>query len=170
VLAQLPRSPGTLILRLLGRGLTQSQALEDVRNLPGNAWQRPLLIQILVRLQFDLEVHGPDLSQEEREFMTNVRQSFEEYEEEVRLRGFRKGLEEGLEKGRQEGLSLSIRSLQAALVQIYRSRFGEVPPAIQARIDSTHELSTLQDWISGLGSAADAASAEQLLLQGPRTV
>jgi hypothetical protein len=168
VLSKLPRTADTLILRLLGRGPTQKSALTDLFDLAPDASQRPLAVQILNRLRFDMKHEKRDLTPEEQEFLMNTQPLFEQYEQELLLKGLMKGLEEGREKGRQEGLTLGIRSLQAALRASYEARFGQVPQAVLLRIEATHDLATLQAWIPRVASAADAAAAEQLLLQSPQ--
>jgi hypothetical protein len=61
---------------------------------------------------------------------------------------------EGVERGHEQGM-------KEALCTLYRSRFGELPPAMAGAILATHDLATLTRWVAliGTGSSADVAAA-----------
>ena len=54
VAAALPRSRDTLLLRLMGRGLTLRYALEDFEALPFGAWERGFIPRLLLRVRGEL--------------------------------------------------------------------------------------------------------------------
>ena len=117
VLSQLPREEDTLLLRLMGRGPTLEEAIDDLQSLPQDAWQRLLVVPILVRLRFEiLEMDEKDPEMEE--FLMRTQESFESFCERTRREGLLQGLEKGLEKGLEQGQ----RELVA---QLMRQKFGE---------------------------------------------
>ena len=82
-------------------------------------------------------------------------QTYAEYLEQKGIeKGIQKGIEKGIEKGREEG---AIRSRHAILVRLLRSRFGEVPAEVAARIEATSDIATLDRWLDRLLDAESIA-------------
>jgi hypothetical protein len=73
-----------------------------------------------------------------------------EYQKKFREEGIVLGLEQGLEQGLEKGLGKGAERLRRTLLRQIGQRFGEVPPAVQERveaIDSLDELGGLVDRI-----------------------
>jgi Domain of unknown function (DUF4351) len=127
VLAELPRTPETLLLRLLGKGHVFSQALTDLALLPRDAWERSIATPLLVHFQLESDEHQ---THEEDNVSAEIRAWFEDYEREL------------LSKSREEGHKAGERSL---LLRQLRARFGELPAAAVARIEAA-DLADIERW------------------------
>lgn len=131
VLNQLPQTPETLWLRLLGKGTTQLQAIQEVLALPQEQPQRAIALRLLVGWKITIETSGK-LDEEDREVVMTLAQVYQallEQEREAERRGMERGIEHGMERGIQEGeLSLVLRLLLR--------RVGTVPEEVQATVRS----------------------------------
>jgi hypothetical protein len=139
VIAELPRTRDTLLLRLLGKGRRFSEALADLAALPGDAWERRLAMPLLVHFQLDSHEHA--MNEEDDVSSAEIRAWFEDYQRKVR--------DEGVAEGRKAGE----RSL---LLRLLRTRFGELPPAAVARIEAA-EMADLERWSERLFGARTLA-------------
>jgi hypothetical protein len=102
---QLPVTPETLWLRLLGRGKTQDQAVRELLELPqGNAFR-------------EMEINNI-LETEDREVFMTLSQTYQEWKEATKREGLEQGLEQGLERGLERGLQEG--KLEAKLESIPR--------------------------------------------------
>jgi hypothetical protein len=111
VLAELPPTPETLLLRLLGRGRVFSQALADLAKLPDDAWERSVATPLLVHFQLGSHEHP---THEEDDVSAEIRAWFEEHQRKVRDEARDEGRDEGREEGRKQGeRSLLLRQLCA---------------------------------------------------------
>ena len=127
VIAELPRTRETLLLRLLGSGRQFSQALADLAALPGDAWEQSVATPLLVHFQLAGHEHPTN---EEDNVSAEIRAWFEDYQHKLRS--------EERKEGRKEGeRSLLLRQL--------RSRFGELPAAAVARIEAA-DIADLERW------------------------
>jgi Domain of unknown function (DUF4351) len=127
VLAELPRTRETLVLRLLGSGRLFSQALADLARLPDDAWELSVATPLLIHFQLAGHDHSKN---EEDNVSAEIRAWFDDYQRKLRS--------EEREEGRKEGeRSLLLRQL--------RTRFGELPPAAVARIEAA-DLADLERW------------------------
>ncbi len=125
VLNQLPQTPETLWLRLLGKGATQQQAIQEVLALPRDSPQRAIALRLLVGWKLTIETSG-EIDEEDREVVMTLAQVYQELLEQER-EAERRGLERGLERGMQEGeLALVLRQLTR--------RVGTLPETLQVNI------------------------------------
>jgi hypothetical protein len=115
---QLPETPQTLWLRILGRGSTQQRAIAALNALPVDDPLRSVTIELVYQLQSSLTGNREqDLELEDRELIMAIVPLFQE-----RLAAVREeGREEGLEQGRIQGQRLILESF----LQV---RFGELDP------------------------------------------
>lgn len=95
VARDLPATPDTLFLRLLGRGGTYLRAAIELATRPEHDWVRPLLKPVLVAL-------GPEMPQdqlEEKDMQAqwNYKEIYAEWEREMKEEGERAGLKESIE-------------------------------------------------------------------------
>ena len=91
-----------------------------------------------------------DLPEELEEDFTR---SVEEYEEAMKMPyvtsvervGMRKGMQQGMQQGMEQGLQQgSVRSTREAVIEILKTRFGEIPDLITATLDSMEDALTLK--------------------------
>jgi len=123
VLAELPRTRETLLLRLLGKADVMRAAVADLSALPDDAWEKSIAVPLLVH--FRLGESGAQ-DDEEDEVSAEIRAWFEDYKQKLR------------DEGRNEGERI-------LLLRQLRARFGELPPTVVARVDSA-EAAVLERW------------------------
>jgi hypothetical protein len=144
VLAELPRTRSTLLLRLLGAGRVLVGALEELDALPGDAWERSIATPILV--QFGRATLGKPQTNEEDDVSTAIQTWFEDYQQELR--------DEGLRAGRDEG-----RAEEAArsVLTVLRVRGVAVPDGARERILAQKDPSLLERWLEKAAVAGAVA-------------
>jgi len=128
VLRELPKTRDTLLLRLMGAGEVLRVAIEELLELPEDAWEREVALEELIALRF--EIPQDSLVQAEREFLMATH-SLEYWK-----RTFR---EEGMKDG---------------LVATYRARFGKVPAAVAEAIAATHDPAALERLVTLVATAS----------------
>ncbi|MEZ4307795.1 MAG: hypothetical protein R3F14_07075 [Polyangiaceae bacterium] len=106
ILSELPPTRETLPLRLMARGATFARAVQDLADLPADAWERRLLAPIMLSLQAKIANAQPirPLSEEEKELLVNGLKMIEAIEAKGWKRGIRQGRKEGRAAGVREGL------------------------------------------------------------------
>ncbi|MDB9314412.1 hypothetical protein PN462_14970 [Spirulina sp. CS-785/01] len=130
VIHQLPRTPETLWLRLLGRGRVKSQAIDDLEALPVNHPYRENTLELLVSLQRNLSI-TEDVDEEDREFIMRLAPIFNQEKEEAKQEGLQEGRQEGRQEGLQEGLQEGRRQM---LENLLLARFGELDEELEGVI------------------------------------
>lgn len=93
VISELPRTRETLLLRLLGAGVTLRAAMAELIALPDDAWERTLLVPLFLKFRFKLPQDPSQRTPEEEAFIMTA----EDYVEAIREEGTRKGRSEGME-------------------------------------------------------------------------
>jgi hypothetical protein len=130
VIHQLPRTPETLWLRILGRGNVQKQAIDELEALPGDSQIRTNALELFYQLQENLGLNQS--LAEDRELVMRLRPLFQERLAEVeRLaeqRGEQRGERRGEQRGKQEGRQLVVENL-------LRFRFGSLDEELSAIIE-----------------------------------
>ena len=122
---QLPVTGATLWLRVLGRGKTQEQAIDELIGLPEGSSQQRELLELLANWRINLKLRD-NLKSEDQELIMNLSPAYLKWREET--------FQEGRQEGRQEGQRLMIENLLAA-------RFGEVDEALSNLVESILQLS-----------------------------
>jgi hypothetical protein len=130
VIADLPRVRDTLLLRLLGPAPVRRQAARELVVLPPDAWEAQIALPWLARLMFEVPKLGADLPPEERDFIVETREWFEQLQKQLREEGVAQGLsrgrEEGFARGRLQAVSrLAEKRLRRPLVEIERRALAE---------------------------------------------
>ncbi|MDP5016028.1 MAG: hypothetical protein NWQ43_01735 [Dolichospermum sp.] len=115
----------TLWLRVLGKGKTQTQAINEVIQLSqeNDKWKQ--LLEMFASWHKNLELNS-NVSEEEKELIMSLSPAYLKQREEWR--------QEGLQEGRQEGLRLIV-------VSLLTERFGNLDEELSAIVTSIMELS-----------------------------
>ncbi|WP_437590229.1 hypothetical protein [Sorangium sp. So ce1000] len=132
VLAELPRTRATLLLRLLGSGRRFREAVADLAALRRDAWEKSVAVPLL--LHFGLDQQEPT-ADEEDEVSAEIRAWFEEYKQQLR--------NEGRDEGRNEGRA---EEAARAVLTALRVRGIAVPDAARERILAEKDPETLERW------------------------
>jgi hypothetical protein len=127
---ELPRVPETLWLRLLGKGRTQEDAIEELLLLPESDPKRSSAIGLLVAWRISISV-VEQVESEEQQILMALSQTYLEWEKETERRGLERGLERGL-----------LQERQSAIMNLMRFRFGTIDTTLEALIPSIMELSS----------------------------
>jgi Domain of unknown function (DUF4351) len=147
---QLPNTEETLLLRLLGRGQTQKQAINQVIAFDTRDSRRAAILGLLANWKISIEITGQVDAEEE--LMMALSQAFLEWEQQTEQRGEQRGRQEGEQRG-------ALKEAQALILRQLTRRIGTVAPAMQTQIQS---LSLTQ--LENLGEALlDFSSPTDLL-------
>ncbi|MBD2119018.1 hypothetical protein, partial [Microcystis wesenbergii] len=121
---QLPITPDTLLLRLLGRGKTQSQAVRELLELPSGDSFRQNVMELLISWRVSVEINNL-LESEDREVFMALSQSYLEWKEATK----------------REGLQQGQRQIIENLMQV---RFGELDESLIKVVDELLKLSPME--------------------------
>ncbi|NET73804.1 MAG: hypothetical protein F6K62_23580 [Sphaerospermopsis sp. SIO1G2] len=142
VIHQLPVTPETLWLRLLGRGKVQQQAIRELETLPRENHLRENVIKLvreLISLLTKRQNKEQDLDRDDEELIMTLTQMYEEAMSEVR--------QEAKEEGRQEGLGEGEKEATRRMIEnIFQVRFGSIDEELQGIIEPIMQLSS-EDFI-----------------------
>jgi hypothetical protein len=157
VIADLPRTRDTLLLRLLGSGAVRRQAARELVVLPLDAWEAVIALPWLARLLFEVPAQAAELPADERDFIMETREWFEQLQRQLREEGVAQGLsrgrEEGFARGRLQAISRIVeRRLQRPLVEVERRSLAErIERLGDERVDEVilaFSPATLAAWLS----------------------
>ncbi|KAF3885723.1 DUF4351 domain-containing protein, partial [Tolypothrix bouteillei] len=102
VIHQLPPTPETLWLRLLGRGKVQQQAILELVELPENHPYQKATLELVYNLQENLRINQ-DIDKDDRELIMRLEPLYQRNREQAKEEGRLEGRQEGRLEGRQEG-------------------------------------------------------------------
>ena len=125
VIHQLPATPETLWLRLLGRGGVQKRAIEEVKALDINNPLRSKAVNLLANLKTTLELNQ-NLDVEDRNLVMQLSPIYEQR------------LAEAEQKGKQEG---EINGCRTVIENLLRVRFGTLDEQLSTIIEPILALS-----------------------------
>ncbi|WP_437307407.1 hypothetical protein [Sorangium sp. So ce388] len=106
VIAELPRTRETLLLRLLGTRSVLRDAIHELAALPDDAWEKSIALPWLARLCFETPAEPSAraaLDTEEEEIVTEAQQWFEQLKQSIKDEARKEALQEGLKEGFKEG-------------------------------------------------------------------
>ena len=128
-LNQLPVTPDTLWLRILGKGKTQQQAIDELLTFTPEHPQRQRTLELLLTWGITIE-NTAYLSQSEQEIMIKLRALYQENIQAAEQQGIQEGIQTGVKTERR-----------ATLETILSSRFGRIDPELTTVIDKAIALS-----------------------------
>ncbi|MEC4814928.1 MAG: hypothetical protein SAK29_16855 [Scytonema sp. PMC 1069.18] len=129
---QLPTIPQTLLLRILGKGETQRQAIAELLALPETNQLRQNVQELVANWRVRIELQPP-FTQEDQELLMNLSPIYLERLEASRQQGQQEGRQQGRQEGRQEGQRLVLENL-------LKVKFGAVDEELSSVIDALLEL------------------------------
>lgn len=143
---QLPSNNETLFLRLLGKGQTQKQAVDEVIAIDARETKRAAILRLLAAWKISIEITGQ--VEAEQELMMVLLQAYLEWEQQTEQRGRQEGEQTG-----------ALREAQALILRQLARRIGDVTPEVRSQVQA---LSLAQ--LESLGEALlDFAEAEDLV-------
>lgn len=119
---QLPTTPETLWLRILGKGTTQQEAIDELLALPQGNPLRTNALELIYTWRIRLETKE-NLDEDERELIMNLSRAYVQWREETLLQGVQQGLQQGLQQGQR-----------LVLESLLRVRFGNIDEELLAII------------------------------------
>ncbi|MBO3462988.1 DUF4351 domain-containing protein [Aetokthonos hydrillicola Thurmond2011] len=102
VIHQLPKTPETLWLRVLGRGSVQSQAIAELSELQLNHPYRQAALELVYNLRENLRINQ-HLTKDDQELVMRLEPLYQKDREQAKFEGLEQGREEGRQQGREEG-------------------------------------------------------------------
>jgi hypothetical protein len=169
-LNQLPITPDTLWLRLLGRGKTREQAVTELQALPRHHPYRAHLLKLFHDYRRQLQAKS-SLNTTEQELFMQLSPAYYEWERETLEKGRQEGLQEGQQKGRQEGLQEGLQEGQQKGLQKGRQEGLQEGQRLLVNSLLTTRFGTIDKDLSGIINKLVELSADQLsrfLLQASR--
>ena len=139
---QLPETPETLWLRILGKGGVQQRAISQLSALAADDPLRIIALELLYRLQSNLVTDAPqELEPEERELIMTIAPLFQQEIQAARQQAREEGLERGLEEGLERGLERGRQEQQRLILENFlRVRFGELSPKMTVFLSPISKL------------------------------
>lgn len=129
---QLPKTPETMWLRMLGRGRVQQGAIAELTAFPIDASIRANALQLLYILQENLQANtptNPTMDDEDQELVMAIVPLFQQKLQEAREQGLVQGIVQGLEQGREQGIEQGREQGQRLILESFlQVRFGELDP------------------------------------------
>jgi hypothetical protein len=146
---KLANTPETLWLRILGKGIIQQAAINEVIALPEDDRKRYTILKLLGTWKITMEISN-EIDVEDRELIMNLTPAYLEWERITELRGLERGKEIGKEEERRQ-----------IVENLLLARFGFIDEQLAAVVQPVlnlipHEYTTLLLQLSSL-------SREQLL-------
>ncbi|XWK87876.1 MAG: hypothetical protein U7127_27445 [Phormidium sp.] len=128
VIHQLPRTPETLWLRMLGKGNVQKQAINEIGKLPPNHPLRSNALLLLSNLQATIQA-SQNIDREDRELVMELSPLLLQWRDEA--------LQEGMQQGVQQGVRMGKRTM---IENALRVRFGNLDEELSGIIEPLLEL------------------------------
>ncbi|MEG4808328.1 flagellar assembly protein H [Microcoleus sp. F8-D3] len=147
---QLPETPETLWLRILGKGRVQQRAISELSALAADDPLRIIALELLYRLQSNLVTDAPqELEPEERELIMAIAPLFQQQiqaaQQQAREEGLEQGLERGLEQGLEQGLERGRQEQQRLILENFlQVRFGELSPKMTVFLSPISKLAAAE--------------------------
>ncbi|MFN7414238.1 MAG: DUF4351 domain-containing protein [Dolichospermum sp.] len=146
---QLPQTPETLWLRLLGRGSVQSQAIIELQALPLDHPYQKATLELVYNLRENLRVNQ-ELETDDRELIMRLEPLYQRNREQAKEEGRQEGRQEGKQEGKQEGE-------KNLILRLLHRRIGEIDALLIERITglSIEQLENLGEALLDFSSIAD---------------
>jgi hypothetical protein len=141
---QLPRTPETLWLRVLGKGNVQKQAVAELRELPSDNLFRLNALELLYNLRTILEVRQ-DIDREDRELIMELSPLYLQRLEDATQRGIQQGMQQGMQQGIQQGIQQGMQRAQRLMVEnLLQAKFSEIDEELAQIIQPLIQLEPIE--------------------------
>jgi hypothetical protein len=130
----LPLTPETLFLRMLGKGITQKQAIKEILMFPFDNLLRQQVLELLVDYHFSLktkETKTPD----DEEWLMHLSAAYLKWREETLQQGIQQGINQGIDQGIRQERRRFIENL-------LKSRFEKLDDELKSVIELLLQLPT----------------------------
>jgi hypothetical protein len=137
VIHQLPSTPETLFLRILGRGKVQRQAVEELEALLANSSSLSNVVQLvhdLIAILSARQQQQQDIDQDDQELIMKLSQIYQEQLEEIK----KQERQEGELLGIDRGVQIERRAMVESILEV---RFGKVDADLATIIDQVIAMS-----------------------------
>ncbi|MDR9898210.1 hypothetical protein G7B40_027145 [Aetokthonos hydrillicola Thurmond2011] len=135
---QLPITQETLLLRILGKGEVQRQAISELLAFPKDSQFRLNVQQLLASWRITtFNQDNQDLTDDDQELIMNLSQAYLEWEQKTLQQGLQRGLEQGLQQGVQQGVHQGQRQIVENLLKV---RFGSLDQELSSIVERILEL------------------------------
>ncbi|MFW9258734.1 DUF4351 domain-containing protein [Nostoc sp. CALU 546] len=148
---QLPQTPETLWLRLLGRGSVQSQAIIELQALPLDHPYQKQTLELVYNLRENLRVNQ-ELEADDRELIMRLEPLYQRNREQAREEGRQEGKQEGRQEGKQ---NLILRQLNRRIGEIDTSLIEQIQGLSLEQLENLGEalldfssFSDLETWLN----------------------
>lgn len=150
---ELPSTPETLWILLMGKGIVQESAIEELILLRDTDLKRANALNLLVSWRISIELTN-QLENEEKRTLMALSQAYLEWEKQTR----RQGLELGIARGLEQGLEQERRS---TIINLMRLRYGTIDSALETLIPRLMAMSN-EDYTRVLLNLSKFELIEQL--------
>ena len=122
---QLPTTRDTLIVRLLGRGPTLRDAIDELYRLPDGCIEQRLAMPVLL----DFPAHLPQtfFQEDDLDYLQQIHTRYDEWKQRAEQEGLRKGRRQGERRGKRQGK-------QELLLRLLAIRFSPLPEDVVEQI------------------------------------
>jgi len=146
VIHQLPRTPETLWLRLLGRETVQKQAIDELRKLPSNYPFQKATIELVYNLQKTLNINNSsDL--EDKELIMRLTPYYQQDREQAIQEGLQQGLQQGEERLVMRLINRRFSEVEASLIEQIKSLSVEQLENLGEALLDFSEVTDLENWL-----------------------
>ncbi len=114
---QLPLTPETLWLRILGRDQVQQQAIAELLALPRSDQRRDRVLQLLINWRVTIELSELRDDNEEGTLMVALSQAYLEWEQARIQQGLQQGLQQGIQQGVEHGIQQGIERERSLILR-----------------------------------------------------
>ncbi|MBD2683486.1 MULTISPECIES: hypothetical protein [Nostoc] len=122
---ELPITPETLWLRILGKGETQGQAVAQLLALPESNQLRQNTLRLITNWRIIIVQQQETLTEDEQELIMNLSQAYQQWEETTK----QQGIQEGVQQGQRQ-----------VVENLLRFRFGTVDEELARVVNSLLQL------------------------------
>jgi len=142
VVSELPVSPDTLLLRLLGASQVLKQAIAELKALRTEDPARSLALPLLVRLRLEIPTDPAQRTDDDQEFLMQTQDIVETWRQEA--------IQEGVKQGVKQGEC-------TVLLRLLRQRFGDAVDAHLEQRIATATIEQIDLWTMRILSATTLA-------------
>jgi Domain of unknown function (DUF4351) len=149
VIHQLPKTPETLWLRILGKGRVQEQAIQEVAALPAQHPQRANVLDLLGNLKVILEARA-NIEPEEQELIMQLSPLYLEKIQAAELVGEQRGEQRGERRG-------EVKEAQSLILRQLNRRVGNISIDLETRVKALQlaQLEELGEELLDFGQIGD---------------